>query len=319
MPGFNGGTIPAALLNNLLTPAERIGFEQFIYRALPVETFPTMRGFAPNLPIPQGMAATHSDIRDLFVARGAPTPKANFELGERNFRLHEAREAAGIDHISDKELKYYTSEIKNIMSNNVGLAVATKFELLLAGLLRGVGQAEADGTTTDIEVLDNAQRFDVYGVDGIGYSDVALTIELAIKGGHGRNAIIGDNVMRALARHPQFTNRFTGNGREILGQSQVLETLREFGLTGTIWAASHEYSSNPREQAYSRSEFFDNVFAVFHDGAIRQGQLQGEGGMYFDTYDDKDTKVEYLRAQEVNGIWIPHAAEVLVHQNVLTP
>jgi len=321
MPGFNGGTIPALLLNTLLTPADKLRFDQFIYRLLPKTQFDGMTGLAPTLPVAQGHAGTFNSARDLFVAGGAPTPLSNFELSSRKFRLHEAREAASINHIASLDIAYFSSELQSIMSQNIGLAVATRFELLLQGILQGLAAVQSvdDGTNTTITALTNAQRFDVYGTSAGGASDVAATIHDMQEASGGRNCIIGPNVMRALARHPQFTNRFTGNGREILGHSEVIGVLREFGLDGTIYASGHQYSSNPREQAYNGTDFFSNVFTVFADGAIQHAQHRGDVGMSFDNYGDANTKVNYLRAQEIGGIFIPHADQVVVLTNVLTP
>lgn len=320
MPGFNGGTIPKSLLAELYTPDMRLELADFFYNKLPLKTVPQMNGTTAVMPLSMSRGTANiSSTRDLEVAPGAPTPKANFAMGERAYRMAKYKEAVGIDDISDLEAQEFTSELKSIMEGNIGLSVAGKQELVLAAILAGLGTAE-DGHDVLIEVLADGDRFDVYGTDGEGYSDVFATVEELIKLTGGRNVAVSDDVWRALARHPQFTNKYTGTGREILGDSGVEAGLRDAGLSGQIIHLRHEYSNRARELGYNRQEFFQNTFAVFSDGGIHKLALRGKpADVAFDSFEDEDTEMLYLRASKVGGIWIPVKEQVVILQNILTP
>lgn len=320
MPGFDGGTIPQTMLTTLYTPEMRLALSDFLYNKLPKETMVSMSGRAPVMPLSMsGGTANISSTRELEVARGAATPKANFAMGVRNYRLGAYKEAAGIDDISELEAEEFTTKLKSIMEGNIGLSVAGKQEMVLALILRGLGEAD-DGHDVIIDVLDDSERFDVYGADGEGYSDIEAVIDRLIKTTGGRNAAISDDVWRKFARHPQFTNKYAGTGIEILGASGVEAKLRDFGLTGNIYHLEHEHSNRARELGYQRTEFFTETFAVFTNGAIRSLNLRGKpADVAFDSYEDKDTEMNYVRAKKVGGIWIPLKEQVVVCQNLLTP
>lgn len=317
MPGFNGGSIPKGVLAQLYTPAMRLALSDFIYNKLLVETVPQMFGTAAVSPLSSSAGTANiSSTRDLYVGRGDSTPKANFEMTERPYRLGKAKEAASLDDISDLEAREFTSELLKIMESNVGLSVAGKFEQELALVLKGLG-ASADGKDVTIDVLASGQEFDEYGTGGVGYSDVAATIERLIKLTGGRNAFVSDDIWRILARHPQFTNKFTGTGREILGDDAVRSALRDFGLTGWVEPLRTEYSDRARELGYKRTEFFDNTFCVFADGAIRGLNLRGKpADVAFDSWFDDDKEETFVRASKVGGVWIPIKEDVIVCTNL---
>lgn len=328
MPGFNGGTVPQAVLMTLQTPEMELSLNEYVYAQLPALMVPTERGITPVLPFAFQNGERNAG-RPTRVARGAPTPKTNSEWGERPYISHMEKLAHGIDDLSDLEASEFDASMQDIMGPLLGHSVKTAHELQLDRVLRGLGTA-GDGQDVTIQVLTNAQKFDNYSVPG--FSDVDQILGDMIRETGGKNLLIGRDVADALRRHPQFSNVNTGGAASanIIGLEELVDKLRGIGFLN-VWIAGHAYQGQARELGYRRNEFFSGVVAVWRHDALKTVRLNGSRRMLaspeneevvatylaFDSYRDEDTEVSFVRAKEHCGIFVPWKEGVQVLQDVL--
>lgn len=206
--------MPAGLINELLEDVraelpEFLAFEKFAK----VKKVDKYTGSFYRWDTPVGVASKQQ--RKAKVARDAPTPLGNLEMGDKAYKCGTYKWGNPIPESALDELETVENVRDDLMMNAAQQAL-TEYNEEIARVLKGQDSVETLTQKTCTDWTNATTGTPIFDID-----DVVKRL----RGGGKLIAVMGYDVALALSVHPQVTGAKAGSGREYGDFQLVRETL----------------------------------------------------------------------------------------------
>lgn len=270
----------------------------------PVAGLESLQGVVPSQ---YTMAA--QDRRPARMDLGGPTPKGNTKLDYFDVICELFGFAEGISKLRGKSLAQVFSDVTQWLRDSAGHQVMYEREQALMAILKGTGSA-ATRTGSTVENLATGTRYwDDY--TNPAHDPVKNLLDLQRKTGATR-LFLGSNIGHALMRSPIMIGDIN---KTYIPKSQLIENLRGLGFDDVI--IGHQPTQNgPKEFPLALKYLHDGVAAMWSPGALKKYSFEP---YQYDAFEDKDHRMDYVRALETCVFKSPYAEAVGVFTNALKP
>lgn len=281
--GFDMGTLTPVVLNRFLDDHKADLGTYMVDRVCRPEPVDDPAGVFERWETPVEMASEEGTSSK--HAAGTSTPKGNAALGTRSYLIDSYSIAYPINHLAKKSLEARKNQFKRLAGKG-GHQVQKDKDKDLARILKGLGAADRG---QDLTVKQVTNAWDT--ANGTPITDIDDVI-LALRGAdNGLICIAGWDVMLDLTRNPEVVNHAD---KEFVSIQDVIDTLMERGIS-EFFIDYNPSNANSANQPRQYRGILDGVFSIQTRGNLVKPYMNP---LSMDAYEDKDTRIQNLRASE---------------------